>query len=164
MASVSLAVLFRLAVEADMQGLMSVEEDSFGIERFNPQVVRAFIERENAFIIVCVEGEEIVGSAMALYSEDASEGKIASIAVLRKFRGRGVGTSLLEECEEVFKRHGLKRYTLEVETNNEPAVALYMSRGYLTKGLIKDFYAPGRDAYCMEKRAGNGGGVKVKIS
>jgi [ribosomal protein S18]-alanine N-acetyltransferase len=164
MDSILLAVLFRLATEADMQGLMNVEDDSFGIERFNPQVVRAFIERENAFILVCIDGDEIVGSAMALYSEEASEGKIASIAVVRRARGRGIGTHLLEECEEIFKRHGLKRYTLEVETNNELAVALYMSRGYLTKGLIKDFYAPGRDAYCMEKRTANGGGVKVMIS
>ncbi len=163
MFSILLAVLFRLADESDLPGLMNIEEDSFGMERFSPEVVRAFVERDNAFIIVAVDDGEIVGSAMAMYSEEASEGKIASIAVLKNDRGQGVGGHLLEECEGVFKKHGLSRYSLEVETTNEPAVALYMSRGYSAKGLINDFYGPGRHAYCMEKKVGNKS-VKLEIS
>ncbi len=159
-----LAVLFRRAVEEDLPGLMNVEGDCFGIERFSPQVVRAFIERENAFIVVGIEEKEIVGSAMALYSEEVGEGKIASVAVMRRCRGQGIGAQLLEECESVFRAHGLRRYSLEVETTNEPAVSLYLSRGYTEKGIINDFYAAGRHAYCMEKRVGNGNGVKVRIS
>lgn len=147
-----------------MPGLMKVEEDCFGIERFSPQVVRAFIERESAFIVVGIEDDEIVGSAMALYSEEAQEGKIASIAVLRRLRGRGIGAQLLEECENVFMAHGLSRFSLEVETNNEPAISLYNTRGYETKGVISDFYAPGRDAYCMEKRLGSEKGVRIRPS
>lgn len=159
-----LAVIFRRAVEADMPSLMKVEEDCFGIERFSPQVVRAFIERDNAFIIVGIEGDEIVASAMALYSEEADEGKIASIAVVRRLRGAGIGGQLLEECEHVFRAHGLTRYSLEVEMNNEPAISLYRTRGYQTMGIIDDFYAPGRHAYCMEKRVGSTKGVRIKPS
>jgi ribosomal protein S18 acetylase RimI-like enzyme len=159
-----LAVIFRRAVESDMQGLMNVEEDCFGLERFSPQVVRAFIERENAFIVIAVKGEEIVGSAMALYSEEADEGKIASIAVLRRLRGQGIGAQLLDECESVFRAHGLSRFSLEVETNTDPAVSLYCTRGYKTIGIIDDFYAPGRHAYCMEKRPGHASGVRIRPS
>jgi len=159
-----LAVIFRRAVEADMPGLMNVEEDCFGIERFSPQVIRAFIERNNAFIIAGFEDAEIVGSAMAMYSEEGSEGKIASIAVLRRLRGQGVGAQLLEECENIFRARGLTRFSLEVETSNDPAIALYKTKGYETKGLINDFYAPGRHAYCMEKRLGNQKGVRIKPS
>jgi ribosomal protein S18 acetylase RimI-like enzyme len=159
-----LAVLFRRAVEVDMPGLMMVEEDCFGIERFSPLVVRAFIERENAFIVVGAEGDEIVGSAMAMYSEVVGEGKIASIAVVRRLRGQGIGAQLLEECENVFRAHGLMMFSLEVETNNEPAISLYLRRGYQIKGLINDFYAPGRHAYCMEKRVGDQKSFKVRLS
>ncbi len=164
MPRILLAVIFRKAVEADMPGLMMVEEDCFGIERFSPQVVRAFIERDNAFIVVGIENDEIVASAMALYSEEADEGKIASIAVVRRLRGQTIGAQLLEECENVFRAHGLTRYSLEVETNNEPAISLYNTRGYQTLGIIDDFYAPGRHAYCMEKRVGNHKGIRIKPS
>lgn len=164
MSTILLAVIFRRAKETDMPGLMQVEEDCFGSERFSPQVVRAFIERENAFIMAGMDGSEISGSAMALYSEDASEGKIASIAVLRKMRGQGIGAQLLEECENVFRAHNLKRYSLEVETNNEPAIALYTSRGFRIRGVIDDFYGQGRPAYCMEKLSGMAKATKVKLS
>jgi ribosomal-protein-alanine N-acetyltransferase len=159
-----LAVIFRRAEEADMPGLMSIEEDCFGIERFRPEVVRAFLMRDRAFIVVCVEEGEIVGSAMAMYSEEVGEGKIASIAVLRRMRGQGIGAKLLEECENVFSAHDLKRYSLEVETSNEPAVSLYKTRGYRTVGIIDDFYGASRHAYCMQKRVGDSKGVKLTLS
>lgn len=164
MVRILLAVIFRRAEEADMPGLMNVEEDCFGAERFRQEVVRAFLVRDNAFIVVGLEDDEIVGSAMAMYSEEVSEGKIASIAVLRRFRGQGIGAQLLEECEDVFRAHDLRRYSLEVETSNEPAVALYKTRGYQTIGLINDFYAAGRHAYCMQKRVGDHKSVKLRLS
>jgi ribosomal-protein-alanine N-acetyltransferase len=157
-------VIIRRAGEADLAGLMKVEEDCFGKERYNPEVVHAFLVREKAFVIVGVEEGEIVGSAMALYSDEMSEGKIASIAVLRRFRGEGIGAELLRECEDVFRAHNLRRYSLEVETVNEPAIALYASRGYRQKGIIDDFYGLGRHAYCMEKITGEHKSAAVKPS
>ncbi len=158
------AVIIRRAGEADLAGLMKVEEDCFGSERFNPEVVHAFLVRDNAFVLVGVEEGEFVGSAMALYSDEVSEGKIASIAVLRRCRGQGIGAELLRECENIFRAHNLSRYSLEVETVNEPAIALYTSRGYHRKGIIDDFYGLGRHAYCMEKMAGIRKGDSVKPS
>jgi ribosomal protein S18 acetylase RimI-like enzyme len=147
-----------------MPGLMNIEEDCFGKERFRPEVVRAFVERDSAFIIVAIEEGEIVGSAMAIYSDEASEGKIASIAVLRRHRGRGIGAQLLQECENVFIGQNLRRYTLEVETINGPAISLYETRGYKKRGIIDDFYGTGRHAYCMEKRISDAKATKITLS
>jgi ribosomal protein S18 acetylase RimI-like enzyme len=46
----------------------------------------------------------------------------------------------------------LKRFVLEVETTNTPAIHLYSNRGYKTVGLLKDYYGSGRDGYAMEKK------------
>ena len=46
----------------------------------------------------------------------------------------------------------LAKFSLEVETLNEPAIALYTSRGYEIKGVLQDFYGFGRHAYYMEKK------------
>jgi len=134
------------------------------MERFSPQVVRVFIERENAFVIVGMDGTEAVCSAMAMYSDEVGEGKIASIAVLRRMRGQGVGAQLLDECENIFRKRGLRKYSLEVEVGNEPAISLYSSKGYHAVGVINDFYGLGRHAYCMEKRVSDDKGVKLEIS
>lgn len=158
---VRLDVNVRLADLEDMNALMMIEEDCFGSERFPTEVVRAFLERDDAFVVLAEE-EEVLGSAMGMVSEEMGEGKIASIAVLRRARGRGVGSALLEECENWFSAHELKKYTLEVEVGNEPAMSLYASRGYAVTGFVVDLYGAGRNGYAMEKRI-DSGGKKVPI-
>ncbi|MGQ9587200.1 MAG: GNAT family N-acetyltransferase [Thermoplasmata archaeon] len=162
MNDVTLLVHIREADERDMPGLVRLEEDCFADERFSPEVLRTFLVRDDAFVIVAVENDEIVGSAMCMISQDMGEGKIASIAVLRKARGAGIGSALLDECENRFRAMNLRLYTLEVEDTNEPAIALYKSRGYETRGTMKDFYGIGRHAYAMEKSVGPMG-TKVTV-
>lgn len=146
--------MIRKAAAHELPELLRIEEECFGMEKFTPETVRAFVVRSDAFVLLAIEGDEKLGSAMCIFSDEASEGKIASIAVLRKHRGKGVGAQLLGACENEFRARSLRRYSLEVETENEPAVSLYLSRGYEAKGIIKDFYSVGRDAYCMEKKVG----------
>jgi len=161
---VQLAVIIRKAVEGELPDLLRIEEECFGVEKFSPETVRAFVAREDAFVLLAVEGDKMVGSAMCIISEEVLEGKIASIAVLHGHRGKGVGTSLLEACEREFQSHQLRRYSLEVETENEPAISMYLSRGYKPKGIIKDFYSAGRDAYCMEKKVDSKNVVEIRPS
>lgn len=155
-------MMIRKASERELPDLLRIEEECFGMEKFSPETVRAFVARSDTFVLLATEGDEILGSAMCITSEEASEGKIASIAVLRRHRGRGVGALLLEACEGEFGSRHLRKYSLEVETENEPAISLYLGRGYKPKGIIKDFYSVGRDAYCMEKRAGNDERVQIR--
>ena len=51
-----------------------------------------------------------------------------------------------------------------METENEPAISLYLSRGYEPKGIIKDFYSVGRDAYFMEKKIGADARIQIRPS
>jgi ribosomal protein S18 acetylase RimI-like enzyme len=150
--TVMLVVNIRQADEVDLPELSKIEEDCFGSERFNTETVRAFVIRDDTFVLVAFEGNEILGSAMCIVSELDLNGKIASIAVLKQRRGTGIGAALLDECEKVFRSHGLVRYSLEVEASNSLAIALYASRGYVVKASIQDFYGAGRPAFYMEKK------------
>ena len=145
------AVRVRAADEWDMEGLLEIELECFGTEKFNAETVRAFVVRDDAFVLLAIDKEKIVGSAMCMISDLGREGKIASIAVPKEYRGSGVGSLLLDECEKVFQSHGLTKYTLEVDVMNKPAISLYNSRGYEVKASIQDFYGIGRPAYIMEK-------------
>lgn len=147
-------MIYRRANENDLPDLLRIEDECFGMERFSTEVVLAFIVRVDAFTIVAQddEADKLVGSAACLISEDSGEGRIASIAVLKDYREQGVGSNLLERCEEALRGHRLAKYVLEVETTNIPAIMLYMHRGYLNSGILKDYYGAGRDAFAMEKR------------
>lgn len=143
----------RQASERDLRGIMTVENDCFGSERYDSRTVRAFLRRSDSFVIVAVEGDRVLGAAMCLFSSDLGEGRIASIAVLRSHRRQGIGSLLLDECEHVLGSLNLHRYVLEVDTRNRSAVRLYRDRGYVTTGRIEDFYSRGRHAFVMEKAA-----------
>ncbi len=147
-----LVVSVRIAANDDLPALMRIEDDCFGAERFSPGTIKAFLERSDTFIVVAEDEGEIAGSAMCLVSADERQGKIASIAVLRHYRRQRLGSELLGECERIFREKNLTKFSLEVETINEPAIALYSSKGYETKGVLQDFYGFGRYAYYMEKR------------
>jgi len=148
-----LAVKVRAADEWDMERLLEIEQQCFGAEKFNAETVRAFVVRDDTFVLLALDEEKTVGSAMCMISDIGREGKIASIAVLKEYRGGGVGSLLLDECEGVFQSHGLTKYTLEVDVMNKLAISLYASRGYEIKASIQDFYGVGRPAYTMEKNA-----------
>jgi ribosomal-protein-alanine N-acetyltransferase len=146
-------VIARRASVDDIPELLRIEDECFGKERFSVEVVRAFILRVDAFTVVACDEQtgKLVGSASCLISEDAGEGRIASIAVVKDREEQGIGSSLLNECEHVLLGFRLKKFVLEVETTNTPAIHLYTNRGYKTVGLLKDYYGGGRDAYAMEK-------------
>ncbi len=152
----------RIATLADMPALMGIEERCFGVERFSPETVTAFVVRRDAFVVLAEEGTEAVGSAMCILSQ--GEGRVASVAVLPEHRNKGIGGRLLNQCEKVFLRHRLYRYSLEVDVENDPAIALYTSKGYEINGMIQNFYGPGRDAYMMVKSPRTAKKVRVPIS
>lgn len=147
-----LAVNVKKADVGDLEGLLRIEERCFGSEKFSPETVRAFLERDDAFIVAAEEGGSLVGSAMCLVSFERREGRIASVAVIEDMRRKGVGSLLIRECERVFDFMGTEEYSLEVETVNEPAISMYLSHGYHVIGEIEDFYGIGRHAYFMVKK------------
>jgi len=146
--------MIRQAVPSDLRAIMRIERECFGPEQFSRETVLALMVREDSFTLIA-EGEdgEVVGAAMCMFSPESGEGKIASIAVLEEHRCGGVGKALLRACEDSFRSLGLSLFTLEVGVDNESAVNLYTSNGYLIDGVIKGFYSRGRDAYVMSKSA-----------
>lgn len=63
-------------------------------------------------------------------SDCAERPHLRMIAVRRRFRGRGVGRSLLAACDDVVGRWGKSELVLEVRPRNRPALALYEAVGY----------------------------------
>ncbi len=146
-------MIIRIADDSDLPGLLEIEEQCFGVEKFSSETVRSFMHRDDSFVLLALSDESSpLGSAMCFLSRDRREGRIASIAVLPGWRRRGIGRSLLEKCESELRRRNLRKFTLEVDTTNEAALALYSSEGYQIIGTIEHFYGPGRHAYSMEKR------------
>ncbi|MBO0677888.1 ribosomal protein S18-alanine N-acetyltransferase [Mycolicibacterium sp. S2-37] len=77
------------------------------------------------------------------------EYEIHTIGVDPEYQGRGIGRRLLNDLLAVA---GNGTVFLEVRTDNEPAITLYESVGFVRAGLRKRYYrASGADAYTMRR-------------
>ena len=98
-------------------------------------------------------GDRLVGYAgvARLGRRAPFEYEIHTIGVDPAYQGLGIGRRLLDSLLE-FADGGV--VYLEVRTDNEPAIALYESTGFVTMGLRKRYYrVSGADAYTMRREA-----------
>ncbi|MCE4618910.1 MAG: GNAT family N-acetyltransferase [Desulfurococcales archaeon] len=82
--------------------------------------------------------------------EPRKAGHLVSIAVLKEYRGRGIGSALLSETIEVMKTvYKVESLFLEVRVSNTPAINLYKKFGFKIVRRIPYYYRDGEDAYVM---------------
>jgi RimJ/RimL family protein N-acetyltransferase len=82
--------------------------------------------------IVAVSGEELIGSLHVEVSRFGF-GELG-MAVAREWRGRGVGSALLEAAVDWSQERGLHKLSLSVFPHNEAAIALYRTYGFVEEG------------------------------
>jgi GNAT superfamily N-acetyltransferase len=69
-------------------------------------------------------------------SEGGCVGLVEDVIIDRQFRGRGIGTLLLEHIAEWGKSRNLKRLQLLADRKNDDALAFYAKRGWSSTSLI----------------------------
>ena len=79
------------------------------------------------------------------------EYEIHTIGVDPEFQGQGIGRRMMTDLLDFTGPDGV--VYLEVRTDNEPAIALYESLGFVRVGLRKRYYRTGADAYTMKRDA-----------
>lgn len=83
----------------------------------------------------------------------AGEGEIERVAVHPLLRGRGFGRKLMEAMVEYASGQGVRDITLDVRVNNQTAINLYESCGFVKEAVRKDYYRqPTEDAFIMWRR------------
>ena len=63
-------------------------------------------------------------------------GAIQNLGISPSYRGRGLGSFLLQRAADGFKRSGLRRMHLEVTTDNTAAIRLYERMGFKKAKVI----------------------------
>lgn len=80
------------------------------------------------------------------------ECQIHTVSVDKNHRKNGIGSRIMDYIIGFSKDREINSINLEVDINNESAIALYSKYGFQKVGYIKDYYInPKSDAYIMEK-------------
>lgn len=142
----------RLARKKDFEGIKKIFEVSFTEEyaRREVDIVRRIEKIESMYPFVKLlswfpnpyqhvftvhvsenEKGEIAGMAqMSPRNHQQNRWHVDNIAVHPDFRGQGVARSLLNDVFQYYNDKGAMRFTLEVDTQNAPAIKLYEKLGF----------------------------------
>lgn len=111
-------------------GLRSLDDSEKGIGRF--------LRRNPDTSFVAYEDDRLVGAVLC--GQDGRRGYIYHTVVLPEYRGRGIGSSLVEAAVKALKAQDITRVCLNVMETNEQGKAFWENRGWEKKEFL-GFYS-----------------------
>ena len=104
------------------------------------QDIEAYLlDSDTPTLVACDARRNIAGFAMLRILGDDVE--LMTIAVDRKFQGKGVGEALLKACFEDLMMTPVRRMILEVAADNPAAIRLYSKLGFRKLSERQGYYA-----------------------
>ena len=116
---------------------------------YSKRELRAYLRFTGSDCLVAEADTQIAGFCISARRDES--GYIVTIDVLPQFRRHRLGTKLLNEIERRLVANGVREITLETATDNDSAVAFWTKHGYRNRGVKKNYYPGGRDAFAMSK-------------
>jgi ribosomal-protein-alanine N-acetyltransferase len=143
-----LTVRVRQFEKADINQVLEIEVASF-LEGDAPLYLELHEEWPQGFLVAELEGTVIGFIVLVLTPE--GEGRIFALAIDARYRGRGVGRTLLKAAFNILRKQKIGYMRLEVRLSNHVAQQLYRSTGFMEVGLVPYYYKDGEAAIVMRK-------------
>ena len=145
-------MLIRQATRADLKAILNIENSSFEAERFTRSQLLYLMTKARGLFLVLELEEEIAGYLSVLTHKKHHSLRIYSIAVDPARRGMKLGQALIEKAIAYALELGLPALSLEVNTENSPAISLYARNGFEAVEILEDYYGKGENALKMIKK------------
>ncbi len=134
-------------VEAVHKVELSAFSDPWSLSAFKSEMKNKLAK----YIVAEDEEGNIVGYIGVWYIID--EAHINNVAVHKDYRGKHIGSMLMEYLIDRCREDSINSITLEVRKSNEIAQNLYKKYGFIPGGIRKEYYSDNReDAIIMWKQ------------
>jgi N-acetylglutamate synthase len=97
--------------------------------RDSREAIAAEMKFSPDFFLGAFDEERLVG--VAVVSCDSRKGWINRLAVHPDCRRRGIAVDLIDECENVIRKRGLKLFCALIEESNMSSIRLFKKLGYV---------------------------------
>jgi predicted GNAT family N-acyltransferase len=85
----------------------------------------------SAFHLIVENNQQIIGTGRFYPSNDDSIYKLGRMAILKNFRGLGIGTKILNKFEDIAKSKNISEIYLEAQSDK---LNFYLKQNYVPKG------------------------------
>ncbi len=146
------APTIRPANADDVDAAVELERTCFSADlSLKKRQLRYLQRRPSAVFLVAESAGRVVGEGVALVRthKGSASGRIYSLAVDDRHRGRKIGSQLLTSMLGELTARGVGNVYLEVDRSNADAIGLYERNGFATVGVLPDYYGAGRDGLHM---------------
>lgn len=133
----------RPAQETDLEALSAVHRRAF-TPGWGPEEIADLASGPGAFGLI-VEAQAPLG--MILCRAMVGEAEVLTLAVDPDARRRGVARALVAAAAVAAKAAGAEVLFLEVAVDNDPALGLYASQGFVRAGRRPSYYDRGGGVY-----------------
>ena len=101
------------------------------------------------FFVIDLDGNGKFDAYIFAGQETNESLQIISIALYKKYEGRGWGNKLIQYLIYKAQKSNFGKIDLHVETTNHNALTLYKKFGFKQVGNAPNYYGSKRDAYIM---------------
>lgn len=121
----------RVSSTKDIEKAFGIRMRVFVTEQGVPQEIEMDRDDKHAFHFLALEGNKAVGTARVVMRHRSA--KIGRMAVLKTFRGRGVGRKLLTRAVVTAKKQGAKNIYLHAQV---PVIGFYEAMAFRCVGSV----------------------------
>lgn len=136
-------ITYRLMTMKDIPAVVGIEEESFATPWTEEIFEHEMTGNNYAHYLVATIDNEVIGHCGMWVVLD--ECHITNIAVLKAYRGHGIGEQLLKEAQQLCRDLAVAHMTLEVRVSNEVAQNMYRKLGFQDGGIRKNYYSDNRE-------------------
>lgn len=147
-------ITIRPMLPSDIDSVALLEKESIS-EAWSRASLMDALSKDYYCFYVAYADDKHVGTAA--YTRSLDEADISNVSVAGDYRHKGIAYSLLKALMNDGYQAGIRHYTLEVRSQNTPAIGLYKKLGFVSEGTRPSFYTdPADDAVIMWHRDFNG--------
>lgn len=133
-----------------IDAVSALEESLFPGDRWSVEQFWSELAQPTREYVVAMADADVVGYAGVFVL--APQADVQTIAVRADQQGRGVGGALLDDLIARASRRGAGELMLEVRSDNDAAIAMYLGRGFERISRRRAYYPDGGDADIMRVR------------
>jgi ribosomal-protein-alanine acetyltransferase len=141
----------RIGTIKDLDTLVDLELRGFTADHFSRSQFAYLLIRANATTFIMESQEEIVGMAIMVWRSNSNTGRLYNIVIDPSLRGHGLGTSLLEACQNEAARRNCRKISLEVRADNKTAISFYETHGFQVQESLPGYYSDGASGLRMTR-------------